>query len=152
MVSFGNGLGLQDRMPISDKTFRKFIYPSYRKIFQRVRNSGIRVYLHTDGHIMEVADALIEVGASVLNIQDRVNGIENIRQRIKGKVCVDLDIDRQFIVPFGNPEAISHIREAVVKLGSEEGGLMTYSETHAYVPFENMDAVCTAFEDFELLR
>jgi hypothetical protein len=33
MVSFGDDLGLQDRMPISDKTFRRFIYPSYRKIF-----------------------------------------------------------------------------------------------------------------------
>lgn len=149
MVSFGDDLGLQDRMPISEKTFRRFIYPSYRRIFQRVRGSGARVYLHTDGHIMEVADALMEAGVSVLNIQDRVNGIENIRRRIKGRVCVDLDIDRQFIVPFGNPETIrSHIREAVVKLGSKEGGLMMYSEIHADVPLENIDAVCKAFEDF----
>ncbi|MGQ9596518.1 MAG: uroporphyrinogen decarboxylase family protein [Thermoproteota archaeon] len=149
MISFGDDLGLQDRMPISEKAFRRFIYPSYRKIFQRVRSSGVRVYLHTDGHIMEVADALIEAGVSVLNIQDRVNGVENIRQRIKGRVCVDLDIDRQFIVPFSNPETIrSHIREAVMKLGSKEGGLMMYSEIHADVPLENIDAVCTAFEDF----
>jgi len=147
MVSFGDDLGLQDRMPISNKTFRRFIYPSYRKIFRRIRDSGIRVYLHTDGHIMEVADALIETGVSVLNIQDRVNGIENIRREIKGRVCVDLDIDRQFVVPFGTPETIrSHIREAVVKLGSEKGGLMMYSEIHADVPLENIDAVCTAFE------
>lgn len=149
MITFGDDLGLQDRMPISDKTFRKFIYPSYRKIFQSVRNSGTKVYLHTDGHIMEVADALMEAGVSVLNIQDRVNGIENIRQRIKGRVCVDLDIDRQLIVPFGKPETIrNHIKEAVVKLGSEKGGLMMYSEIHADVPLENIDAVCTAFEDF----
>jgi len=147
MVSFGDDLGLQDRMPISPKTFRRFIYPSYRKIFGRVRDSGIRVYLHTDGHIMEVADALMEAGVSVLNIQDRVNGLDNIRERIKGRVCIDLDIDRQLLVPFGNPEEIrSHIHEAVVKLGSEKGGLMMYSEIHADVPLENIDAVCTAFE------
>jgi len=149
MVSFGDDLGLQDRMPISVKTFRRFIYPSYRKIFQRVRGSGIRVYLHTDGHIMEVADALIEAGVSVLNIQDRVNGIDSIRERVKGRICIDLDIDRQLIVPFGSPETIrSHIRGAVFKLGSEKGGLMMYSEIHADVPLENIDAVCTAFEDF----
>jgi uroporphyrinogen decarboxylase len=147
MVSFGDDLGLQDRMPISPKTFRRFIYPSYRKIFGRVRDSGIRVYLHTDGHIMEVADALMEAGVSVLNIQDRVNGLDNIREEIKGRVCIDLDIDRQLLVPFGNPEEIrSHIHEAVVKLGSEKGGLMMYSEIHADVPLENIDAVCTAFE------
>lgn len=149
MVSFGDDLGLQDRMTISIKTFRRFIYPSYRKIFQRVRSSGIRVYLHSDGHIMEVADALIEAGVSVLNIQDRVNGIDNIREKIKGRVCIDLDIDRQFIIPFGDPKAIrNHIQEAVIKLGSEKGGLMMYSEIHEDVPIENIDAVCTAFEDF----
>ena len=98
---------------------------------------------------MEVADALIGAGVSVLNIQDRVNGIDSIRERVKGRVCIDLDIDRQLIVPFGSPETIrSHIREAVFKLGSEKGGLIMYSEIHADVPLENIDAVCTAFEDF----
>ncbi|MEM3415671.1 MAG: uroporphyrinogen decarboxylase family protein, partial [Thermoproteota archaeon] len=94
IVTFGDDLGLQDRMPISEKTFRKFIFPSYKKIFQKVRSSGARVYLHSDGHIMEVVDDLIEAGVSVINLQDRVNGIENIEKKIKGRVCIDLDIDR----------------------------------------------------------
>lgn len=149
LISFGDDLGLQDRMPISRGAFRRFIFPSYQKIFQTVRRSGIRVYLHTDGHVMEVVDDLIEAGVSVLNIQDRVNGIENIRRRIKGRVCVDLDIDRQYIVPFGTPEMIrNHIRDAIVELGSKDGGLMMYAEIHADVTLENIDTVCVAMEDF----
>jgi len=149
IVSFGDDLGLQDRMPISEKTFRKFIFSSYRKMFQKVRSSGARVYLHSDGHIMEVVDDLIEAGVSVINLQDRVNGVENIKKKIKGRVCIDLDIDRQYIVPFGTPEMIrEHIKNVVVSLGSKEGGLMLYSEIHADVPLENIDAVCNAMEEY----
>lgn len=149
VVSFGDDLGLQDRMPISEKKFRKFIFPSYRRIFQRVRSSGARVYLHSDGHIMEVVDDLIEAGVSVINLQDRVNGVENIEKKIKGRVCIDLDVDRQYVVPFGTPEMIrEHIKNVVVSLGSKEGGLMLYSEIHADVPLENINAVCDAMEEY----
>jgi uroporphyrinogen decarboxylase len=149
VIYFGDDLGLQDRMPIGERIFRRFVFPAYRRIFQEVRRSGIRVYLHTDGHVMEVAEDLIEAGVSVLNIQDRVNGVENIRRGLKGRVCIDLDIDRQYVVPFGTPDMIrEHIRRAVFELGSRDGGLMMYSEIHSDVPLENIDAVCTAMEDF----
>ena len=149
MISFGDDLGLQDRMPISRATFRKFIFPSYRKIFQTVRAAGVRVRLHSDGHIMEVVDDLVEAGVSVLNLQDRVNGIENIKRKLKGRVCIDLDIDRQYIVPFGTPKMIrNHIRKAVLELGSKRGGLMMYSEIHSDVPLENIEAVCSTFEEY----
>ncbi|MGB9896226.1 MAG: hypothetical protein ACPLN2_10045, partial [Thermoproteota archaeon] len=103
----------------------------------------------SDGHIMEVVDDLIEAGVSVINLQDRVNGVENIEKKIKGRVCIDLDVDRQYVVPFGTPEMIrEHIKNVVVSLGSKEGGLMLYSEIHADVPLENIDAVCSAMEEY----
>jgi uroporphyrinogen-III decarboxylase len=147
VVSFGDDLGLQDRMPISEKKFRKFIFPSYRKMFQRVRSSGARVYLHSDGHIMEVVDDLIEAGVSVINLQDRVNGVENIEKKIKGRVCVDLDVDRQRLLPFGTMEEIEQkIREYIVRLGSKRGGLMLTAGIYPDAPLENVDALCNAIE------
>jgi uroporphyrinogen-III decarboxylase len=149
VVSFGDDLGLQDRMPISEKKFRKFIFPSYRRIFQRVRSSGARVYLHSDGHIMEVVDDLIEAGVSVINLQDRVNGVENIEKKIKGRVCVDLDVDRQRLLPFGTREEIEQkIREYIVRLGSKRGGLMLTAGIYPDAPLENVDALCNAIEKY----
>ena len=87
-------MGTQTRMPINPTAFKEFIYPSYRKIFQRVRNVGTHVYFHSDGHVVEVMDQLISTGISILNIQDKVNGLENIKSLCKGKVCVEVDIDR----------------------------------------------------------
>jgi len=147
MIVFGDDLGLQDRMTISRGIFREFILPSYSKIFGKVRGADVRVYLHSDGHVLEIADDLIEVGVSVLNVQDRVNGVESIERALKGRVCVDLDVDRQFLLPFGAPKDIeSHVRNAVTLLGSEKGGLMFTAGVYPDVPIRNVEALCRAFE------
>ncbi len=149
IINFGDDLGMQDRMPISHRTFRKFIFPTYAKIFGRVREAGVHVYLHSDGHVIEIIDDLIEAGVTVLNIQDKVNGIDNIKTKCKGKVCVDLDIDRQHLLPFGTPKEIkSHIKNVVVKLGSRKGGLMLLAGIYPDVPLKNIEALCQAMEEY----
>ena len=149
IIHFGDDLGTQTRMPISPSIFREFIYPSYRKIFQRIRETGTHVYFHSDGHIVEVIDQLINTGVSVLNIQDRVNGLENIKFLCKGKVCVDVDVDRQYLVPFGRPEEIKeHIRLIVEELAMRRGGLMIEAEVHPPTSLRNIKAIIEAMEQY----
>lgn len=148
MIYFGDDLGLQDRMPIGRELFRRYIYPAYSKIFGEARKSGVHVYLHSDGHIMEVVDDIIESGVSVLNIQDRVNGVENIARKCKGRVAIDLDIDRQRLLPFATPTEIREYIESEIQiLGSRRGGLMMVAEINVDVPLDNVEAVCQTFED-----
>ena len=153
IITFGDDLGCQDRMPISPKTFREFIYPTYRKLFTYIRSHGIHVRLHSDGHVVEVLDQLVETGLSIINIQDRVNGINNIKRICKGRVCVDLDIDRQYLLPRGTPSEIrEHIRNAIIELGSRRGGLMFTAGVYQDVPLENIDALCRALEELRTLH
>ncbi len=146
VVSFGDDLGTQTGMPISPATFREFIFPAYAKFFSYAHSRGARVRLHTDGGIMEVADQLLEAGVDILNLQDRVNGgPEGIRERLWGRVCIDLDIDRQHLIPFGSPGEIrSYIGRVFRVLGSERGGLMLYAEVHPPTPLENIAALAEA--------
>lgn len=148
VFNFGDDLGTQTRMPISPRTFREFIFPSYAKIFQKIRRRGIHVYLHTDGHVVEVLNQLMDAGVSILNIQDRVNGLDNIASICKGRVCVDLDIDRQYLVPFGRSEDIkNYIKHVVGILAIRKGGFMLEAEIHPPTPLENIEAVANAMEE-----
>lgn len=152
-VSFGDDLGTQTAMPIAPRTFREFIYPAYRKIFSYARERGARVRLHSDGHVMEVAEQLLEAGVNILNIQDRVNGLENIERELKGRVCIDLDIDRQHLIPYGTPAQIrNYVREVVRRLGTKQGGLMLYAEVHPPTPLENIKALAQALSESIWLR
>jgi len=153
IVSFGDDLGTQTGMPISPRAFREFIFPAYRRIFGYLRGRGVHVYLHTDGKVVEVLDQLAETGVSVLNVQDRVNGIENLRRLLKGRVCIDLDIDRQRLLPFGTPSEVrEHVKRAIIELGSRRGGLMFTAGVYSDAKLENVDALASAFEEFAQLH
>ena len=106
--------------------------------------------MHSDEQIYPIILDLIECGVNIINPQFRANGLDNLVKTCKGKVCVNLDLDRQMF-PFCTPEDIDdHIREAVEKLGSPEGGLMLLAECAPDVPLENIEAICSSLEKYSL--
>ena len=98
---------------------------------------------------IEQADALIDGGADIINLQDLVNGIDYISKRFAGKSCVELDIDRQNITVFGTPKDIdNHIREAIKAIGRKEGGFMMIYGWYPGTPIENAAAIMDAMEKY----
>lgn len=151
LIYFGDDLGLQKSLPISPSAWREFIKPSYKKIFSYCRENNVAVYLHTDGYILDIIPDLIECGVSVLNPQDLVNGIDNLERIAKGKVALDLDIDRQRLTVYGKTEEIdTHIFNCIKKLGSPEGGLSLVWGVYPGTPVENIEAVIAAMEKYRL--
>ena len=148
MIYFGDDLGMQHALPISPATWRKYLKPCYAAIYGRCHDKGLDVYMHTDGHIVEIIPDLVDCGVNVVNPQIRANGLGNLARVCKGKVCVDLDLDRQ-LFPFCKPDEIdAHVRQAVVTLGSPAGGLWLKAEIGPDVPLETIEAICTALEKY----
>jgi len=148
VLSFGDDLGTQDRLPIHPATFQRHMIPAYSVMFAPARDKGVHVRLHSDGHVMEVAEDLVKAGVTILNLQDLVNGVGEIRRRLKGRVCVDVDIDRQKILPFGTPDEVKrHVRKVVSELNSPDGGFMVTVDTYPPTPLENIEALCQALEE-----
>jgi len=145
-MTFGDDLGLQDSLPMSPAMWRRFIKPSYERMFAPCREADVPIYLHTDGHVLEIIPDLIEAGVRVLNPQIRANGLDGLQRMAKGKVALNQDLDRQ-LFPFATPAEIEdHIGEVFEGLKMEEGGLMLTAECEPDVPLENIDAICAAFE------
>ncbi len=148
LISFGDDLGMQASLPISPPKWRRYLKPCFARIYGRCHEAGRSVYMHTDGHIVEIIPDLIECGVNVVNPQIRANGLENLVRMCKGKVCVDLDLDRQMF-PFGTPQDIdAHVREVVERLGSPQGGLWLKAECAPDVPLDNIEAICSALETY----
>jgi len=146
IVCFGDDLGMQTSLPISPEKWRKLLKPCFSSIYQPVRAAGHYVHMHTDGHILEIIPDLVDCGVNVVNPQVGANGLENLARVCKGKVCVDLDLNRQMF-PFWKPGDIdAHVREAVEVLGSPAGGLWLKAEIGEDVPLENIEAICVALE------
>ena len=142
-------LGAQTSSVMGPRMFERWIAPAYRRLIEPCEHAGVHVHNHSDGYVMDIIDQLLEVGMTICNIQDLVNGIENIRDTLKGRVCIDLDIDRQSVVPYGTPQEIDELIEYEVRtLGSENGGLMLTCGIYPPTPAENVDAVLTALQKY----
>ena len=149
VMSFGEDLGTQTASIISPADFRAWIAPAYRDLMRPCREAGMHVYLHSDGYVMELMDILLDCGVSIINPQDLCNGIDALAREVKGRACIDLDIDRQRIVPFGTRQDIHDlIEEEVRKLGSPQGGLMMKAGVYPPTTPDNVDALCCAMEEF----
>ncbi|HEX2951979.1 MAG TPA: uroporphyrinogen decarboxylase family protein, partial [Armatimonadota bacterium] len=148
IIAFGDDLGMQAALPMRPDTWRKYLKPCFMTMYQRCHQAGLHVYMHTDGHIIEIIPDLVECGVNVVNPQFRANGLANLVATCKGKVCIDLDLDRQML-PFATPEQIdAHVLEAVEAMAMPEGGLWLRGECAPDVPLENIDALCTAMEKY----
>ncbi len=149
MMSFPEDLGMQVGPMLSPNDFRKFIKPVYQKLMAPARDAGCIVHMHSDGDIRLLVDDLVDGGVQVINLQDLVNGIDWIAAKFAGRICIDLDIDRQAITARGTPEQIDDlIREEVEKLGSKAGGLMMIYGLYPGVPLENVCALMEAMEKY----
>lgn len=75
--------------------------------------------------------------------------MEWIADRFRGRTCVDLDIDRQKITPFGTPAEIdAYIRYCVERVGCKEGGLMLIYGLYPGVPLQNVKALMDAMTKY----
>ena len=148
LIGFPEDLGAQNGPMLSPEMFRRYISPSYRRLMQPLRRRGKVVYMHSDGHVMELLDDLIDCGVTVINLQDRVNGIDEIGKRCRGRIAVDLDIDRQEVTRGGSPQDVKQlIREAVAKLATPRGGLSLVYDLYPGIPLGNVEAVMQAMEE-----
>lgn len=149
MMSYPEDLGMQVGPMLSPEFFRTYIKPVYHRLMEPAHNKGCIVHMHSDGDIRTLVDNLIGSGVEVFNLQDLVNGIDWIADKLSGRMCIELDIDRQDVTARGTPEQIDDlIREEVKKLGSNRGGLMMVYGLYPGVPIENIRALMDAMERY----
>jgi len=94
-------------------------------------------------------DDLLAAGVEALNLQDLVNDLDWIADRLKGRVCIDLDVDRQRVTVHGTPADVDAlIRREVETLGAPEGGLTMIYGLYPGTPLANARAVAEAMHRY----
>ena len=148
-LGFPEDLGMQRGPLLSPQHFRTYIKPSYERMMARAREAGCVVHMPSDGDIRRLAGDLLDCGVDVINVQDLVNGLDWLAETLAGRVCIDLDLDRQRVTRFGSLDEIDAlVLEAVTKLGSRDGGLILRHGLMPGLPLADIAALMDAMERY----
>jgi hypothetical protein len=144
----GDDLGMQTGLAIGRDKWVKYLKPCFAAIYEKVRKAGKLVFMHTDGCVHEILPDLREIGADMVEVQYRANGLENLVRVCKGKIPINLDLDRQYL-PFATPEGIdAHVRKCVEAMYLPQGGLGIVLSIDDGVPLNIVEASIAAVEKY----
>ncbi len=146
-LGYAEDLGMEIGPMLSPGMFRDYILPAYKQITKPAKDAGVIIHMHSDGDLKTLIKDLMSLDIQILNLQDLVNGIDWIRDNLKGKICIDLDIDRQKVTVSGTPNEIRELIDYEVhQLNDPAGGFMMIYGLYPGVPMENITALMGAME------
>lgn len=151
IVKIGDDLGMQDRLMISPRMYRRLLKPIHADYIAFIKErTKAKVFFHTDGDVFDLIDDFIEIGVDILNpIQTAAGKMANLAE-LKARFGKNLvlcgAVDTQRILPFGTPAEVRQEVRRVLDILSPGGGYMLAS-VHTImeeVPPENILAMVDA--------
>jgi uroporphyrinogen decarboxylase len=128
---------------------RRFCFEPLHKLVKRAHQRGLKVFFHTDGHVMNILPLFVEFGIDGINPfqVSAGNSFETLRDEYGGKLMLYGGIDNCFIIPDGTVEDVrAHIRHLFETLGQTGGLIASSHDIPSHVPLENLDAMVEAIK------
>ena len=155
IIKIGDDLGMQDRLMISPKMYRKILKPIHADYIAFIKErTRAKVFFHTDGDVFDLIEDFIEIGVDILNpIQTsagKMADLPELKRRFGKEIVFCGAIDTQRILPHGTPEEVKLEVRRVIEILGPGGGYMVAS-VHTImdeVPAENILAMVDAVEQY----
>lgn len=127
--------------------YRRFAFPSCRRLVEKVRPCGGIIYLHNS----EIATAHLlaqsELGIHVVNCgPGPLVRLAEVRRALTGKICFSGNLDPIEVLLHGTPEQVAREAERIVETCYPQGGYLfcTGEMNPRDVPVANMKAMIAA--------
>lgn len=146
-ISQNDDWGTQHALLIPPRLWRQVFRPCYAELVQLVKSFGKRFFMHSDGHIFEIYEDLIEIGVDAINSQLFCMDIEEIGRRYRGWITFWGEIDRQHVLPSPDPQvARDAVRRVADALYDPSGGIIAQLE---FGPGANPACMDAVFDEWE---
>lgn len=137
--------GTQSGLMISPDVFRKIFKPMYKEYVEAAHHRGKYVFMHSDGHIMEIYPDLIEIGIDAINSQIFCMGVDKLGERFRGQVTFWGEVDRQNLLPHGSVKEIKRAVDQMYAGLYNKGGVIAQCEFGLEARPENIAAFFEAW-------
>lgn len=146
-IAFSDDWGSQQQLLIPPPVWRDLFKPCYKDYCDLARSRGKFSFMHSDGHISEIYEDLVEIGVSAVNSQLFCMDMADLARRVKGKITFWGEIDRQHVLTSPDPETGRQaVREVARHLYDPAGGVIAQFELG---PGGNPAVAAAIFEEWE---
>ncbi|NUQ62262.1 MAG: uroporphyrinogen decarboxylase family protein [Pirellulales bacterium] len=125
--------------------YRKFAFPSCKRLVEQAHKHGAIVHLHNSEIVPQYLLAEAELGVDIVNCGPAAD-MEEVAKVLRGKVCFSGNLDPIEVLMRGTPERVASEAERLVNLCYPAGGYVfnTGEMNPRDVPAENMYAMVKA--------
>jgi hypothetical protein len=133
--------GSQNSLLISPAQWRKIFKPLYKDYIDIAKKYKKKIFMHSDGFILDIIQDLIDLGLDALNSQLFCMGVPEIGRRFKGQLTFWGEIDRQHILSEGSQQEVFDAVDLVKENLYSKGGVIAQCEFGPGCKPENIEAV-----------
>lgn len=139
--------GSQRALLISPHMWRQLFKPLYREYIDLAHQHNKKIFMHSDGYILDVIPDLIELGLDALNSQIFCMSVDKM-EPFKGQLTFWGEIDRQHLLPHGTTQDIADAVTQVYQTLYQNGGVIAQCEFGASA---NPDNVAQVFKSWDCI-
>lgn len=136
--------GTQKSLLINPDLWRKVFKPLYKDYIDLAHAAGKKIFMHSDGYIVDIYPDLIELGLNAINSQVFCMTPETLSQ-FAGQITFWGEMDRQWILPKGTEEEVENAVARVYENLFINGGVIGQCEFGPGAKPENVRAMYTAW-------
>ena len=154
ILYYGDDFATQQGLMISPAQWRRFLKPTYRKVFEVAKSHGVKVWFHSCGTFRPVLPDLIECGMDVwetVQVHLKGNEPEVLKREYGRDLAFYGAISTQQTLPHGTPEDVrAEVRERIRVLG--KGGGYICGGDHGILPDVPIDNVVAMLDEARRFR
>ena len=126
MITDIEDIGSTAGLLFSPEVWRKHFKPVLTKFFKFIHEQGLYTGLLIDGNYGQILDDLPDMEIDVFTTVDvNMTGIELLKEKLKGKICLKATVDMQRTLPLGTPDEVEkEAQELVNNLNTPDGGFI----------------------------
>ncbi|HUW11016.1 MAG TPA: uroporphyrinogen decarboxylase family protein [Anaerolineae bacterium] len=148
---FSDDMAHADGMMVSPEILRRHVFPWYAEMVRLAHHHGKIAIFHSDGRLWRVMEDILACGFDALHpIEPKAMDIEDVRERTEGRIALIGNIDLDYPLTTGTPEAVrAQVRERIAALAPDGGYLVGSSNSiPGWVPVPNYLAMLQATFDY----
>jgi len=138
--------GTQRSLLIAPEMWRRVFKPMYKDYIDLAHSHGKKIFMHSDGYIVDIMPDLIELGLDAINSQIFCMGVEEVGNKFRGQITFWGEMDRQHVLVESTPDEVAAQVRRLYQALYHNGGVIAQLE---FGPGAKPENVAAAFAEWD---